>query len=428
METGATMDPSIVAIAAILLFVLACIAFLLGRRLGNTAGQVEAAERMASEYQPIEEDARDLRKSVWLLQNENKNLSTFLMLLPDLARELNNTHDKRKIAPLLKRMLDQIFDPEQILVLYTAQGNDGLTLAEAKGLQSRFDRNRTIPFGEGRLGWVASNQISMDEADFQQKARLLKTEFDRACLPNVKVELAAPMTHNEQTLGVISVGGMLRHPKNEKAMLRMVADLGSIAVSNTILYHQMEALANSDGLTQLCTKRRFLARLAEIILRAEKEHGEFSIFIFDIDHFKHYNDTNGHPAGDEALKLTGRILRETLREDDIPARYGGEEFIVLLPNTSKEGAAVVAEKIRAAIQTYEYPNEKKQPMEDLTISGGVSCYPFDGRTSADLIGKADEALYKAKRAGRNRICVHQPTYLSEAEEAADAAVGGRRTA
>src|SRR5262249_42930405 len=155
-------------------------------------------------------------------------------------------------------------------------------------------------------------------------------------------------------------------------------DLGSIALSNSNLYHQMEQLANSDGLTQLCSKRRFLARLAEAIVRADKAHEEFSIFIFDIDHFKHYNDTNGHPAGDEALKLTGKILREVVREDDVTARYGGEEFIVLLPNTPKDGAAVVAEKIRAAIQLHEFPNEKKQPLGDLTISGGVACYPFDG--------------------------------------------------
>ena len=428
METAALMDSGVIVVVGTLLALVAGVTFLTGRRLGFSAGREEAAERIASEIQPIEEDARDLKKSVWLLQNENRNLSTFLMLLPDLARELNNTHDKRKIAPLLKRMLDQIFDPEQILVLYTSQRNDGLTLAEEKGVQPGFDRSRTVPFGEGRLGWVASNQISMDDSDFQQKARFVKTDFASASIPNHKVELAAPMTHNEQTLGVISVGGMLRHPKNEKTMLRMVADLGSIALSNSLLYHQMEQLANSDGLTQLCTKRHFLSRLAELIVRADKGHEGFSIFIFDIDHFKHYNDANGHPAGDEALRTTGKILREIVREDDVTARYGGEEFIVLLPNTSKDGAAVVAEKIRSAIQVHEYPNEKKQPLGDLTISGGVACYPFDGRTSAELIGKADEALYKAKRAGRNQVCISEPTYLSESDDAVEAAATGRRSA
>jgi diguanylate cyclase (GGDEF)-like protein len=171
-----------------------------------------------------------------------------------------------------------------------------------------------------------------------------------------------------------------------------------------------------------------MTRLAEMLIHADRAHEEFSIFIFDIDHFKHYNDGNGHPAGDEALRITGRILRETVREEDVVARYGGEEFIVMLPGTSKPGAAVVAEKIRASIAAYEYPKEKNQPGGDLTISGGVSSYPYDGRTSAELIGKADEALYKSKRGGRNKVTVHEPTYLSETDEAVEVGAGERRTA
>jgi len=428
LETLSISDPNILVVLAMILLLVFGAAFLLGRRFGRKAGQSETVERIASELQPIEEDARDLRKSVWILQNENKNLSTFLMLLPDLARELNSTHEKRRIAPLLKRMIDQIFDPEQILIFYTSQRNDGLVLAEEKGLSADFDHAKTIPFGEGRVGWVASNQISMDESDFQLKARHVKANFDATLHSHLRVELVAPMTHNETTLGVIAVGGMLRHPKNEKTMLKMVADLGSIALNNALLFHKMEQIANCDGLTQLSTKRHFLQRLAEIIVRAERGHEEFSLFIFDIDHFKHYNDTNGHPAGDEALRITGKLLRDIVREDDITARYGGEEFIVLLPNTPKTGAAVVAEKIRAGIQAYQYPKEHLQPLGDLTISGGVASYPFDGRTSAELISKADEALYKAKKEGRNRVSSYEPTYFSDSDDSIETALSGRRTA
>jgi diguanylate cyclase (GGDEF)-like protein len=312
-------------------------------------------------------------------------------------------------------MLEQIFDPEQILIFYTSQRNDGLILVEEKGLSSHADRRQIIPFGEGRVGWVASHQISMDDGDFQQKARFVKAGFDHARHRHYRVELAAPMAHKEKALGVITIGGTLLHPKNEKGMLKMVADLGSIALSNAILFHQKEQMANSDGLTGICNKRFFLTKLADQLHQCEQGHGEFSLFIFDIDHFKNYNDTNGHLAGDEALKITGRLLRETLREDDVPARYGGEEFIVLLPNTPKKGAATVAEKIRAAIQQYEYPKEKNQPLGDLTISGGVASYPYDGRSSAELISAADEALYRAKRAGRNKVIVHEPKYLSDSE-------------
>ena len=364
-----------------------------------------------------EDDLRELKKSVWILQNESKNLSTFLMLLPDFAREINSKPDKRRVAPLLRQMVEQIFDPQQILIFYTSQQNDGLILVESKGIDPAFDHHRIIPFGEGRVGWVASNQISMDENDFQQKAQFIKKEdFDPGVHPMFKVELAVPMAHKEELLGVISVGGKLRHPKNEKTMLRMVADLGSVALNNAVLFHRMEQVVSSDGLTGLCSKRFFLTRLADEILRAHSSHEEFSVFLFDIDHFKNYNDKNGHMVGDEGLKLTGKIVRHTIRVDDVPARYGGEEFIILLPNTPKQGAIITAEKIRAAIQNFVFPKEENQPGGDLTISGGVASFPYDGKTSAELISAADMALYKAKRGGRNKIEAYEPTYFSEAED------------
>jgi diguanylate cyclase (GGDEF)-like protein len=207
----------------------------------------------------------------------------------------------------------------------------------------------------------------------------------------------------------------------------MIADLGSVALNNAMLFQRMEQVANSDGLTGLYTKRFFMQRLADEILKAAQRHEEFSLFIFDIDHFKHYNDNNGHPAGDECLRLTGRLLRECLREEDVPARYGGEEFIVLLPSTPKAGAHVVAEKIRRAIQSFEYAKETSQPNGDLTISGGVASYPYDGKTTPELISAADDALYTSKRGGRNRVSLHAPKYLSESEDGALETVhGGNR--
>jgi diguanylate cyclase (GGDEF)-like protein len=421
------IDPTLLT-AILTGLLLSVAAFITGRWLGASKASAAAQASKKSETSEAEE-VRELRKTTWILQNENKNLSTFLTLLPDLARELNNTHDRRRIAPLLKRMIEQIFDPEQILIFYTTHRNDGLVLVDEKGLSQAFDRNTMIPFGEGRIGWVASHQISMDDGDFGQRAAQMKADFHPASHPHFKVELAAPMGHQERTLGVITVGGMLRHPKNEKTMLKMVADLGSIALNNAFLFHQADQLINSDGLTGICNKRFFLQRIAEEIMRSESRHEEFSLFIFDIDHFKHYNDNNGHLAGDEALKTTGRILRESIREDDVPARYGGEEFVVLLPSTPKVGALTVAEKIRAAIQDHEYPKEKNQPGGDLTISGGVAAYPYDGKTSAEIISAADDALYKAKRGGRNRVLAFQPTYLSEGEETSrQPVVSGRRTA
>ena len=132
--------------------------------------------------------------------------------------------------------------------------------------------------------------------------------------------------------------------------------------------------------------------------------------------------SQGHQAGDEVLKITGRILRESVRADDVAARYGGEEFIVLLPHTPKEGAHRFAEKFRKMMAEYEYPNRECQPLKCVSLSGGVATFPDDGRTGAELIVAADAALYKSKKAGRNRVACAKLNYFSE--ESDDASYGG----
>ncbi|HET9482182.1 MAG TPA: sensor domain-containing diguanylate cyclase [Candidatus Polarisedimenticolia bacterium] len=377
-------------------------------RISMLAGRVRA-DADASDR---ETESRDLRRTISLLQNENKNLSTFLMTMPELARQLNSSIEKRKLPELLVAFIEQLFEAEQILIFLTANDRRNLMLAGGKGLPAHLHVPEIIPIGRGRIGWVAEHQITMDENDFTQKARAMHPELTGPVHPRFRSELCAPMVSKDRTLGVISLGGLLRRPKNEKNMLKMVADLGSIAIQNTLLFTQIQMSANHDGLTEIANKRHFMARLADELLRAEKEQKTLSLFLFDIDHFKIYNDTNGHLAGDEALKITGRLLTETIRQDDMPARYGGEEFAVLLPGTDKQGAMTAAEKIRKAIESCPFPNESSQPLGKVTISGGVATFPFDARSTADLIRCADQALYEGKRAGRNRVVAHQTKYFS----------------
>jgi len=386
-------------------------------RLISVLGSRRAATAEAEEKERNTE-VRDLRKTVYLLQNENTKLSTFLMTLPDLARQLNSHLEKRKIPQLLTSFIEYLFEAEQILIFLTTADGKHLQLSSAKGLKD-CARPEVIPFGKGRIGWVAWHQITMDESDFAQKSRVAKSELSSAAEARYRTELCAPMVSDNQTLGVISIGGLLRRPKNEKNMLKMVADLGSIAIQNTTLFSVIQASADTDGLTGLANKRHFMERLNLEIVKAGKEQKVMSLFIFDIDHFKTYNDTNGHLAGDEALKITGRLLAQSVRQEDLAARYGGEEFVVLLPDTDKTGAGAAAEKVRRAIEEHAYPKEQSQPNGRVTISGGVATFPYDATSTADLIRCADRALYSGKHAGRNKVCLYEPTYFSEETGAGD---------
>jgi len=169
------------------------------------------------------------------------------------------------------------------------------------------------------------------------------------------------------------------------------------------LNHELQDLAIRDGLTGLFNHRYFRESLGTELSRSSRHGRAFSVIFMDVDHFKHYNDANGHLAGDEVLRTLSTLISERARDTTVSARYGGEEFVLLLPETDKEGAKTYAEELRGRIETYAFPDEKSQPLGRITLSLGVSTYPEDGCDADTLISHADQALYHAKDAGRNAV-------------------------
>ncbi len=160
---------------------------------------------------------------------------------------------------------------------------------------------------------------------------------------------------------------------------------------------ELEALATTDGMTGLKNHRTFQEQLADEVNRAGRYHTPLSLVILDIDHFKGFNDAFGHPAGDTVLKAVARILQGSARETDLVARYGGEEFVLLLPQTDAAGAALFAERLRAAIEGADWP------VRAVTASLGVACLRPGVEDGGALIARADEAMYLSKTGGRNRV-------------------------
>lgn len=153
----------------------------------------------------------------------------------------------------------------------------------------------------------------------------------------------------------------------------------------------------TDGLTGLFNQTHFKSRLEKMIDQGRRSHDSiFSLIFLDLDHFKQYNDSCGHLCGDEAIRTTARIIRESVRECDIACRYGGEEFAVLLPSIDMASAHQIADRIRTKIEKEAFPRQELMPSGNLTISGGISQYPFHGVDSTSIIEHADTELYKAK--------------------------------
>jgi diguanylate cyclase (GGDEF)-like protein len=202
----------------------------------------------------------------------------------------------------------------------------------------------------------------------------------------------------EKKLGVLLCKGL--DPK-DKEKFAILAHQFALALRRLKLYKEIETLAITDGLTGTSTRRYFIERFEEEIKRSSLHHSSLSLLMIDADHFKKVNDQHGHLAGDQVLTEIAKIIKENVREIDIVGRFGGEEFCVVLPDTDLEGSLVVAERIRKSaekrlIKAYDSTLR-------VTLSIGLSLYPFDGKVAEELMDKADWALYRAKSQGRNCV-------------------------
>lgn len=174
----------------------------------------------------------------------------------------------------------------------------------------------------------------------------------------------------------------------------------------------LERLSVTDSLTGLSNRRRMLEILNTEVMRSRRHKHALSLVMIDVDHFKKYNDTYGHPAGDRVLMQVAEIIRETLRNGDQAARYGGEEFLVVLPETERTGAVDVANRLRTRLAEQRFGSDDVA----ITLSAGTASFPADGETSEEVVAAADAALYEAKREGRNRVVAAAPAATGTTEK------------
>lgn len=196
-------------------------------------------------------------------------------------------------------------------------------------------------------------------------------------------------------------GSHLLSKKSSKRKRRIKK--AKVLIENVELFDKTKLLSITDSLTQTYNRRYLEKVLSDILTKSQLNYSPVSIAMCDVDYFKFYNDTNGHPAGDYVLKTIAEILKKGVKGSDIVARYGGEEFIIIFPDTTKENAIKICEKLRKSIKDFKFPNEESQPNGDLTISFGIASFPEDGIKAEELIKKADIALYKAKELGKDRV-------------------------
>jgi diguanylate cyclase (GGDEF)-like protein len=181
------------------------------------------------------------------------------------------------------------------------------------------------------------------------------------------------------------------------------------------LLEQTQELSISDGLTGLYNQMHFFELLNLETKKSQRHNLCYSLIMFDVDHFKNYNDHNGHMHGSETLKSIGTIMKNKFRATDLLAKYGGDEFVIILPQTDKVGAYLAAERLREGIEKQVFPGAETQPLKKLTISIGLAAYPEHGLSDEEILNRADKSLYFAKESGRNRTIIYNENIEKEPE-------------
>lgn len=223
--------------------------------------------------------------------------------------------------------------------------------------------------------------------------------------PTLKSMIIFPIVSDDKRkcLGLFSVESSEVNQFSGQAeqILTTLVENASVALTRSRLYQKMEKLATTDGLTELNNHRTFQEVMTRELARSQRHSRPLSLLLMDIDHFKSFNDTYGHPVGDLVLREIAACIRSSIRCNDIPARYGGEEFAVVIPESGDKGAVAIAERIRQTIEQHVI----KSGENDLhvTVSIGCAVFPFHGQSQQQIIDSADKALYYAKEHGRNQV-------------------------
>jgi diguanylate cyclase (GGDEF)-like protein len=333
-------------------------------------------------------------QAIEALRRRNQDLEVLYETVKDLSSTLS-------VERVLQRLLDRTLQhlEAEIGSILLLGDDDQLRVMVSKGLPPEVVERTEMRIGEGISGHVALHGQPLIVEDVEAHPTFRRRNRERYYTSTL---ISAPLVRNGSLLGVININNKTNREPFEPHDLRLleaIAAHAAVALGNARKYEDTLRLSQIDGLTGLANHGHFYKTLGREIERARRYERGLALVMLDIDHFKQYNDRNGHRAGDQALVAVARIIGDRSRAHDVVARYGGEEFAIILPETEVEGAHTFGDKLRTAIEGISLDGE-----ESLTISVGVASVGMNITVPAQLVDAADAELYRAKSLGRNRTC------------------------
>ncbi len=364
------------------------------------------AYRINAELDNIEEEKNVLDVELEHSRLENTSLKQKLhryATLKDLTETLSSTLSLDKTLSLITGETFRIIDKSNAGLLYLVdKEKQQLNLVSTKLADPQYEVKLKV--GDIFDNWIFKQRTPLVVEDTKKDFRF-NIQDAQGDLRNVRSLISAPLISENKLLGILRLDNVSQkaYDADDLRLLAIISDLATVAIENTLLYQETEKLAITDGLTGLFVHRYFQERFEQEVSRALWTDSQFAFLMLDIDNFKQYNDRYGHIAGDIVLKKIAKLITSSVNPGDLVARYGGEEFGVLLVDTSKLEAEKVAQAIREKIEKKDFTLRRETTK--VYVSGGIASFPDDGKVKENLIERADQALYKAKAKGKNRICI-----------------------
>lgn len=357
----------------------------------------EALEEAESSYQELISKKNALEEKNRKIEEEIEEISE----LYEVAKDLNETLDPKKTLDIIGDSLDEVFEFSDAKIILVKEDKSIATVYPVrKNLSNREPRIDIKEISSDPLVRYSLSSlipITLNEGDIEKR---LKHPSD------IKSFTSVPLMVANELLGIITMtDAKLKHTEEDLlSRLCILSAQYALEISKARLYEKLQSLAITDGLTRVTRRYHFQERYNEEVSRSKRHNLNLSVLMIDIDHFKNFNERYGHLYGDAVLIEVARILKQGIREVDLLCRYGGEEFVIMLPETTKPQAKIVAERLRQNIAQDKF--QAYGESATLTISIGIASLPEDTTEGQELIDKADEALLRAKREGRNCVCLY----------------------
>ncbi len=338
-----------------------------------------------------------------LLQQQERNLAQ-LAALQRIGTEISSLTELDRVLELIVNKARELFSTDTAYLALCDDAKQELCITVTCGENSETLRGLKLRYGQGMGGLVVAQRKPVIVADYATDPRLVDRMIEVSTRDGLKSGLAVPIAMEQRIIGVLFVFNRQTTLFDDKDadLLLALATQAAIAIENANLYVELQKAALTDSLTGLYNSRYLAQRLPAEIARADRYGGKLSLIMADCDSLKTVNDTFGHHVGDRLLVELGRIMRDTVRESDIVVRYAGDEFVVLLPDADVADVHQVGERVRHEVADYRL--DVGNGLTSVTISLGLATYPVHAEDAESLLQKADNALYRAKNLGKNRVC------------------------